>query len=164
MKKEKTYFIYGLVDPLTKKIEYVGCTINTVTRYKQHIYSSKNPKIKKDFWVQSILKTGYKPEMVIIDQVTTIDRAVALNLEHKYIMENKSEKNTNKTNDNGMQSFYIDVETTNNAKLYCKYNNISLSEVINDLLLEWSKEHKDGIDICLKKQIKVDEIIKNNIT
>jgi len=56
-------------------------------------------------------------------------------------------------------SFYIDVETTDNAKLYCKYNNISLSEVINDLLTKWSKKHKSEIDIYLKKQIDVDKIV-----
>lgn len=64
-------WIYGLIDPLTEELRYIGQTILKVNyRYKHHIYNSKNnPKAYVNCWIKSLLNKNLKPELIIIDYV-----------------------------------------------------------------------------------------------
>lgn len=65
----KTY-IYTLSHPTTKKICYIGKTINPKKRFRQHIDSGKNIKnnlVSK--WIKSLLNKDLKPSMEIIDEI-----------------------------------------------------------------------------------------------
>ena len=61
-------FIYGLIDPVTNQLRYVGKSVNPKSRFRKHIQESKNKQTYKDRWINSILN-GYKPELIIIDEV-----------------------------------------------------------------------------------------------
>lgn len=61
-------FIYGLRDPQTLKIRYVGQTIEPVVRYQNHLYASQwvtNPH--KVRWIQKLKRAGLVPAMVILE-------------------------------------------------------------------------------------------------
>lgn len=85
----KKYTIYGLKDPLTNKLRYIGCSINIDNRYRQHLYNSKNLLNEKDLWINELLSNNFYPELIILDIIETDNRKKALNLEAKYINENK---------------------------------------------------------------------------
>lgn len=61
--------IYGLADPDTLKIRYVGKSIQGTKRYRDHLTPSglKNDKnTHKANWINSLLRLGKKPSFVIL--------------------------------------------------------------------------------------------------
>lgn len=65
--------IYGLIDPLTQQLRYVGRTIQPLAiRLRQHIETSKRKKSMsgKCQWIRSLLRVGVKPEIFEIERVT----------------------------------------------------------------------------------------------
>lgn len=65
----KEIFIYGLKDPLTNDIRYVGKTIGLNRRYNAHIANSKIRKVHSSLWIKSLMNKGVKPELVLIETV-----------------------------------------------------------------------------------------------
>ena len=62
--------IYGLCDPVTHELRYVGKTIaKPKDRLSGHIASAKREKNHRAAWINAVVATGSKPEMVIFDQV-----------------------------------------------------------------------------------------------
>lgn len=59
-------YIYGLEDPITKEIRYIGKTNNCKYRYNQHI--NDNSKSYKSSWIKSL--KGKYPNMIILDEVS----------------------------------------------------------------------------------------------
>lgn len=63
--------IYGLIDPRTKEIRYVGKSDNPVKRLRRHL-GKKN--IQKSFhaarWLRSLVEIGLKPEIAILEVVS----------------------------------------------------------------------------------------------
>lgn len=65
----KTVFIYGLIDPKTNELRYIGKSINPKVRLRKHISERNNHDSYKDRWVRKIYNSGFKPELIIIDEV-----------------------------------------------------------------------------------------------
>jgi hypothetical protein len=67
---DNTIFIYGLVDPQTGFVRYVGKTNNTRFRLNNHLAKDRlladTPKVK---WIESLLAQGVKPQIVILEEV-----------------------------------------------------------------------------------------------
>lgn len=61
--------IYGLVDPRTEKIRYVGKSRNVNKRYNAHLYESKNTSTHKECWIANLLSNELAPELQIIEEV-----------------------------------------------------------------------------------------------
>lgn len=63
-------YIYGLRDPLTKCIRYVGQTVNNPNkRYSQHLHEAdKDTNTAKRLWIKSLKKKGLVPELVILEE------------------------------------------------------------------------------------------------
>lgn len=57
-------FIYGLIDPFTHKVRYIGKTI----RLKERFQNQCNEKVHthRSHWIQSIIKRGKKPVQVVL--------------------------------------------------------------------------------------------------
>lgn len=67
----KICYIYGLVDPRTDEIRYVGKSIDPWKRLKSHIKETSY-KEKKNYhskcWIKQLLNEGLEPNLVIIEE------------------------------------------------------------------------------------------------
>jgi hypothetical protein len=59
-------FIYGLIDPTTLEVRYIGKSDNPYKRFLRHIIDKIHSH--KYFWVQTLLKQGLKPTLCILEQ------------------------------------------------------------------------------------------------
>lgn len=61
-------YIYALVDPVSRKIRYIGRTNDPQRRLQQHLgnYHRKDSYCQR--WIQSVLKQGKKPRLRIIEE------------------------------------------------------------------------------------------------
>lgn len=60
-------YIYGLVDPFSKDIRYVGKTDNPKHRHRVHLKCVNDTH--KDRWIKALLKNGDYPSMMILEIV-----------------------------------------------------------------------------------------------
>lgn len=67
-----TVYIYGLQDPETKEIRYIGKANNPNVRYRQHIKGGCLNNQHKRGWINALGKRGLKPELIILE--TTDDK------------------------------------------------------------------------------------------
>lgn len=73
MAKVRDYLIYGLRDPITMEIRYVGKSSCGLTRPKTHCCPSLLKKAKTHVrnWIVSLLEKGLRPNIVVLQRVTT---------------------------------------------------------------------------------------------
>lgn len=72
----ETVKIYGLIDPRTSLVSYVGqTTLSLELRLRTHINSinSKKDKSKRKNWISHIIKSGLKITIELIDEVPKCD-------------------------------------------------------------------------------------------
>lgn len=62
-------YIYGLVDPLSGNVRYIGQSVNPTYRLRYHL-RIKKPSTHKEFWINSLLRLGLVPEMIILETTT----------------------------------------------------------------------------------------------
>ena len=62
-------YIYGLVDPETHEIRYIGKANDAKVRYRQHCKLKDQCNDHKDGWIKSLHAKGLEPELVIIETV-----------------------------------------------------------------------------------------------
>ena len=68
--------VYGLIDPTTHVIRYIGITINGVeNRYKAHVYNAAKTTSSKHVtrWIRKLLHAGLKPDVIVIEEHDTCD-------------------------------------------------------------------------------------------
>lgn len=58
--------IYGLADPLTLELRYVGQSLNHRRRFRRHLRSSLNPKNHVHMWIAKLRCDGLEPMLVIL--------------------------------------------------------------------------------------------------
>lgn len=61
-----TIYIYGLVDPRTQELRYVGKTNNIKQRYSFHLTSRKRTHVSN--WIKNLKTSGIKPEIFVIEE------------------------------------------------------------------------------------------------
>lgn len=60
--------IYGLINPITQHLRYIGYTCNAKHRFNLHVAPSKLKKNnKKNAWIKSLMVQGLKPEMIVLE-------------------------------------------------------------------------------------------------
>lgn len=63
------HYIYGLLDPNTKELRYVGFSSNIDRRYiDHHRLCMLKEKTHKNDWIKSLLKNGQQAELFIIEE------------------------------------------------------------------------------------------------
>lgn len=71
--------IYGLSDPDTDVVQYIGQTVNLKRRVIQHVSEAEKfaieKKYPKDRWIAKLKRDGKRPSVVVIERVRTADRA-----------------------------------------------------------------------------------------
>lgn len=69
-----TYLIYGLVDPSTLLVRYVGLSTSGMTRPNSHRHTRELKKPgHKASWIKSLLAVGLDYTIVVLEEVTTKD-------------------------------------------------------------------------------------------
>jgi len=68
MDKEIVY-IYGLVEPTTKELRYVGKSKDPKVRLRKHISERFKHDSYKDRWIRKMVDSESRPELIIIDEV-----------------------------------------------------------------------------------------------
>jgi len=89
-------FIYGLIDPRTKEVRYVGKTEDLDKRLLRHIRENVDaPKTHKECWIRQLRNNGLVPEMKIL---ATANKRTWIKIEKEYITRfNKRGRLTNLT-------------------------------------------------------------------
>ena len=95
-----TVYIYGLVDPRTGYVRYVGKSHNPKNRLNGHLIERRlKDNTHKSHWLNSLVSCGLKPELIILEETNRNDWPSA---ETKWIAYYRSipgyPKLTNKTN------------------------------------------------------------------
>jgi hypothetical protein len=81
--------IYGLIDPTTRVMRYVGQTVNPEARYKQHVtLEGRQCNPDKTSWIYSVLAEGLLPTMYIFGIVPKKD-AYAIEMVTIYIVKGR---------------------------------------------------------------------------
>lgn len=73
------FYVYFLLDPISKEVKYVGCTKNPATRLSGHL-SQRRPS-KKTTWIKALTARGLKPDFQIYCVVDTEREAGAIELQ-----------------------------------------------------------------------------------
>lgn len=65
----ETVYIYGLIDPETHTLRYIGKAKNPERRYIEHLSIARRTKKRcyRDNWILSVLSKGLKPSLEIIE-------------------------------------------------------------------------------------------------
>lgn len=63
-------YIYGLVDPITEYVRYIGKSDTPKLRLKGHLTKQQlRPKSHKVYWIKGLLDAGEKPQIIILAKV-----------------------------------------------------------------------------------------------
>lgn len=85
------YKVYGLRDPETMDIMYIGLTKQYLyKRLAYHIYSASKllyNKSEKDLWIRELLSRGLRPSIVEMERLETKDKREAFEKENEYIKQ-----------------------------------------------------------------------------
>lgn len=68
-----TVIIYGLVDPITNTVRYVGKTINLRRRIRDHCTRCNKNVTHLNSWLLGLKNNGLKPEVFVVDEVDNDD-------------------------------------------------------------------------------------------
>jgi hypothetical protein len=83
----KSYFIYGLLDPIDEKIHYVGLSKTPWNRLHQHLSYARNPKSRMSTsqWIANLLAKELRPQLLILEEYKTDWRYDAKDVEKQWI-------------------------------------------------------------------------------
>lgn len=69
---ENTY-IYALIDPRDNQVRYIGKANDPKARYRAHNIYTRDKDTHKRNWINSLRKDSIRPELLILDEVPTVD-------------------------------------------------------------------------------------------
>lgn len=75
--------VYGLVDPFTGDLKYVGCASSPETRLSGHLCPASYERTPKAIWIRRLKAKGGRPRIVHL--TGNRFRSVALNIESRFI-------------------------------------------------------------------------------
>jgi hypothetical protein len=70
------FVVYGLFDPRTQELRYIGKSINGMRRTRQHTKAAdlrRHGRTHKTAWVKSLLKDGLRPVVMLLKQCETAE-------------------------------------------------------------------------------------------
>lgn len=85
--------IYGLLDPRTKELRYVGKSKHGFSRLRAHILQAKHPTKPKHHihrWINALLTDGIEPEIVSLERCSSNDLEMR-ELERWYVLYHRGQ-------------------------------------------------------------------------
>lgn len=80
-----TIYIYGLKDPQTQKVRYIGRTRSLKTRMKGHLSKAKRKITHRDCWISSLMEKDLKPEMILLETLEDMSWSISYAVERSWI-------------------------------------------------------------------------------
>lgn len=74
------FLVYGLVDPRTEEIRYIGLSTQGLKRPKQHhtpYYLNNETNTHKARWIRQLLSEGLIPDIVVLKQCVSVEEVEA---------------------------------------------------------------------------------------
>lgn len=156
-KPDDPYFIYGLVDPRTDKVRYVGKTYDLKGRLRSHMWCALHPEgvidpeSYKHRWIRKLHSLGIKPTIKLLEE-TIYSQA---NDREKYWIKFYGRENLTNNNDGGDDPKYFkNISIYDYTKLHenryriCEKLKYFLPKEIKDTILNYiqSKSMYDSLD------------------
>lgn len=66
-------YIYGLCDPGSSTIRYIGKTVNIKSRLAQHLYKAQTTTYKMNpcaVWIDELKLNGQRPDLIVLEETT----------------------------------------------------------------------------------------------
>lgn len=84
VKESATHYVYGLIDPNTRRIRYIGVSNNPERRLAQHMTRGSGSywRSAKWAWIKPLKEQGLSPELVILFEG---EESEAYQIEAEYI-------------------------------------------------------------------------------
>jgi predicted GIY-YIG superfamily endonuclease len=87
--------VYGLKDPRTDEVRYIGMTVNVTQRFSYHISRIDKSNQTKQSWLDDLKANSLQPDLIIIED--NLDRQEAF-VREKYWLQIYLEQGANLTN------------------------------------------------------------------
>jgi hypothetical protein len=68
VEKSTRIAIYGLIDPRTHQIRYVGMSTNPEQRFGEHLRQYRSENTPKSAWIKTLWAHGLRPDMIVIEE------------------------------------------------------------------------------------------------
>jgi len=65
--KNKSIYIYALVDPVIPNKKYIGKTCNLFRRFQEHLSCKDKSHTRRDNWIKKLLHDNLKPDVIILE-------------------------------------------------------------------------------------------------
>lgn len=66
-------FVYGLIDPRTDCLRYVGKTTSIAKRYSRHCNPRRSDRSHRGCWLRGLRDLGLRPSIVVLEEVNDAD-------------------------------------------------------------------------------------------
>lgn len=127
--------IYGLTDPRTSKVRYVGCTKKLKKRFEEHL---EDNRFNKGRWIECLKKQGLVPGVVILEK---IDDEKWQETERKWIKHFGRENLVNSTDGGeGVVNPSKETRRKRSESRKGKYHSKETRQKISELMSSPSKE------------------------
>jgi len=146
-------FIYGLIDPNTKIIRYIGKSDMPKTRLSNHIQTSKKSKTHKSNWINSLIKNKQKPIIIILEEVKKENwEEREIYWIQKYKDDGYDVTNFTSGGEGGEKIYFIDKD-----ELYQKYisENLSINECVEYFKIPQTTIYRNLVEYEIKKDKEV---------
>ena len=68
-------FIYGLIDPRTGCLRYIGKTANPKVRLADHVCPERRDQSHRACWIRGLTKLNLRPLLEVLEEVSPEQRA-----------------------------------------------------------------------------------------
>lgn len=72
---DKPHYVYGLTDPDTGEIRYIGLSNDPIRRYKQHMDDARGYCEGKAEWLKGLRLQGREPGLKLLDECPNVEAA-----------------------------------------------------------------------------------------
>lgn len=119
--------IYALLCPIKKEVRYIGKTKQTLKR-RLSIHIRQNSKCKKSIWIKELIKNGFKPEIILIEQCDNKNwkqrEIYHISIYDKLLNENKGGAGGESTTNNYIEIYRKNITLRKNTSAIKNYTSV----------------------------------------
>jgi hypothetical protein len=137
-------FIYGLCEPGTKNVRYVGRSSNPEKRLEQHMSQAlRYDRSEKSVWLRTLIERGEKPALLLVEEMSEDDYPPFRELFWIRYFLRRGHMLTNRSGGGVALSVKIDKALKNRLQAEARRRGTTLSLTVS-ILLEDALSHLGG--------------------